>query len=81
MKMTTWAVLGSLAINVMLALVIAAVFSVAPSAQAAQAAESQDCAAMHAAAHSKQPPARPAPAPSSSRGGYVVAARMGWAMG
>jgi hypothetical protein len=80
MKMTTWAVLGSLAINLMLALVIAAVFSVAPTAQAAQAAEPQGCAAMHAAAHAKQPPARPAPAPSS-RSGYVVAARMGWAMG
>jgi hypothetical protein len=77
MKMTTWAVLGSLVINLMLAMVIAAVFSVAPQAHAA---EQQGCSAAHAAVHVKQAPAHAAPAPSG-RGGYLVAVRMGWAMG
>jgi hypothetical protein len=69
--MTTWAILGSLVINLMLSLAIAAVFSAPP----AVAAELPGCS--HATA-----PARPAPAqPARSSRRYIVAVRMGWAMG
>ena len=72
MRATTWAILGSLAINLMLGLVIATVFSVSPPAKAA---EMPGCAA-HAAAHTRQ-----APAPAARSGHrYIVAVRMGWAM-
>jgi hypothetical protein len=72
MRATTWAILGSLAINLMLGLAIATVFSAAPSAMAA---ELPGCSA-HAAAPARQAPAQPA------RTGhrYIVAVRMGWAM-
>ena len=72
MRMTTWAILGSLVLNLMLGLVMAAVFSVSP----ATAAESAQCA-VHGAAPTRQAPAQPA------RPGhrYIVAVRMGWAMG
>jgi hypothetical protein len=63
------AVLGSLLVNLMLALAVAALFS--------EPLPSQACAAAHTTAH-KQPPPRPAP---SGRHGYVVEARMGWAVG
>jgi hypothetical protein len=71
MKVTTWAMLGSLCINLALGLVVAAVFSVAP----AHAAELSHCS--EAAAHARQAPARP----NVVHRGYVVAARMGWAAG
>lgn len=72
MKMTkTWAVLGSLLINVMLGLVIAAVFSVTPAALA------KACSASQPAAHSKSTSAPAAPA-ASGHHGYLVAVRMGW---
>ena len=72
MRATTWAILGSLAINLMLGLAIATVFSVSPPAMAA---ELPGCSA-HAAAPARQAPAQPA------RTGhrYIVAVRMGWAM-
>ncbi len=73
MRTTTWAILGSLVINLMLGLVIAAVFSVSPPAKAAA---STKCSA-HAAVHTPQAPAQPAR--SGQR--YIVAVRMGWAMG
>jgi hypothetical protein len=73
MRTTTWAILGSVVINLMLGLVIAAVFSVSPPLKAA---ESTECSA-HAPTHSRQAPAQPAP--SGHR--YIVAVRMGWAMG
>jgi hypothetical protein len=75
MKMTAWAVLGSLLLNLMLGLLVAAVFSVAP----AGAAELHRCTGAHSAV-----PARPAPAPSAparSHHSYLVEARMGWAIG
>jgi hypothetical protein len=72
MKATTWAILGSLAINLMLGLVIATVFSVSPPAMAA---ESPACST-HAAAPARQAPAQPA----RSGHRYIVAVRMGWAM-
>ena len=71
MKTTTWAALGSLFINVMLALVIAAVFSAAPTAQAG---ESTHCGGQ--AKHAKQAPTQTAPAPT--RRAYLVEVRMGW---
>jgi hypothetical protein len=73
MRMTSWAILGSLVINLMLSLAIAAVFSAPP---AAKAAELPGCST-HTAA-----PTRPAPAqPARSGRRYIVAVRMGWAMG
>ena len=77
MKTRTWAAFGSLMINLMLGLVIAAVFSAAPLARANEA---HACAA-HAAPHSRQAPAQPAPAAAPTRKSYIVAVRMGWAMG
>jgi hypothetical protein len=72
MSATTWAILGSLAINLMLGLVIATVFSVSPPAMAA---EVPGCST-HTPA-----PARQAPAPPARSGPrYIVAVRMGWAM-
>jgi hypothetical protein len=75
MKTKTWGILGSLAVNLMLGLVVAAVFSVAP---VAKAGESHACAA-HAAAHTRPTPAQPAPAPQKRS--YLTAVRMGWAAG
>jgi hypothetical protein len=75
MKMTAWAVLGSLLINLVLGLLVAAVFSVAPVG----AAELHGCGAAHSPVH-----ARPGPAPSAparSHRSYLVEARMGWAVG
>jgi len=72
MRVTTWAVLGSLLINLVLGLLVAAVFSVAP----ARAAERAPCAGGHAV-HTTQSPDRPAPV----HRGYLVAVRMGWAGG
>jgi hypothetical protein len=77
MKTKTWAAFGSVMINLMLGLVIAAVFSAAPLARADEA---HACAA-HAAAHSHPAPAQPAPATTPTRKSYIVAVRMGWAMG
>jgi hypothetical protein len=72
MKTTTWAAFGSLFINIMLALVIAAVFS-APSAQASEPAHSR-CGEQAKHAKPAQPPAAPAP----TRRAYLVEVRMGW---
>jgi hypothetical protein len=69
--MTAWAILGSLLINLMLGLVMAAVFSVS---RPATAAESAQCPT-HASAPSRQAPAQPA----RSGPRYIVAVRMGWA--
>jgi hypothetical protein len=71
MRVTTWAMLGSLLINLVLALLVAAVFSVAPPARAAERAP---CALGHPM-HTTQTPDRPAPV----HRGYLVAVRMGWA--
>lgn len=68
MKVTTWAVLGSLVINLALGLAVAAVFSVAP----ARAAETSHCASAHPARSDR---------PVLVHRAYVVAARMGWAAG
>jgi hypothetical protein len=75
MRTATWGILGSLGINLMLGLVIAAVFSLSPPVKAAELLR---CSAQ-AAAHAPQAPAQPAqPARSGRR--YIVAVRMGWAM-
>lgn len=71
MRTATWAILGSLCINLMLGLVITAVFSVSPPVKAAELLR---CPA-HAAAHAPQAP----PQPPRSGHRYIVAVRMGWA--
>ena len=75
MKTTTaFGVLGSMAVNVALGLVVAAVFSVSPNT--AQAHEPQ--------CPQQQQPAKPAKdqAPAKQHpGGHVVAVRMGWEAG
>jgi len=73
MRITTWAVLGSLLINLVLGLLVAAVFSVAPAARAAERAA---CAGGRPV-HTTQTPDRPA----LVHRGYLVAVRMGWAAG
>jgi hypothetical protein len=73
MRVTTWAVFGSLFINLVLGLLVAALFTVAPPALAAGPTH---CTATHAV-HKADAPARSA----TPKGGYVVAARMGWAAG
>ena len=69
MKATTWAALGSLSINLVLGLLIAALFSAAPARAAEPQCPTQKTLQTH------QNPAPPAAAHRS----YVVAARMGWA--
>ena len=73
MRMTSWAILGSLVINLTLALVMASLFS---ASLPARATESAQCSTHPAA------PTRQAPAPPARSGHrYIVAVRMGWAMG
>jgi hypothetical protein len=68
MKITTAGVLGSLAINVVLALLVAAVFSVTPVAHAREVAQCPE-----------QKTAQPmAPAEHERAGGHLAAVRMGW---
>jgi hypothetical protein len=69
MKVTTWAVFGSLVVNLALGLAVASVFSVAP----VRAAETGHCTATHAARSEQHP--------VLIHRAYVVAARMGWAAG
>ncbi|HSY05651.1 MAG TPA: hypothetical protein VK803_06860 [Steroidobacteraceae bacterium] len=75
MQKAASALLGSLLINLVLGLSMAAVLGAA----AATAAPPR-CGAAHAPARPTQPPAHPAPG-APGHNGYVVAARMGWAMG
>ncbi len=74
MKTTkTWAVVGSLAINLVLGCLVALVFSAAPAVQAAEAPHAGPAA-----------PATPAPPPTqdgSKKDDYLTAVRMGWAAG
>ena len=73
MRMWTWAILGSLVINLMLGATVAALFSVSPPAQAVEAS---------ACPTPLPTQARQTPAQSTrSRPRYIVAVRMGWAMG
>ena len=77
MKLTNWAVLGSLLIVLMLALAIA-VFTAAP---VAQAAVPQTHAGRHCTGHYGQGLASTSPVSGSHRGrDYLVDARMGWAI-
>jgi hypothetical protein len=75
MKMTAWAVLGSLFINLLLGLLVASVSSGAPVG----AAELHGCPGAHPAGHAR-PGAAP-PAPARSHPSPLVEARMGWAVG
>jgi hypothetical protein len=72
---TTWAVLGTLLINLTLGLVLAAAFGVAPAARV------EACSATHVTAPVKSTSAPAAPAPSGhGHHGYLIAVRMGWAI-
>ena len=72
MRARSWAIVGSLVINLILGLAIAAVFSGSPTAAAAELARCPAQTATHSA---------PAPAqPARSGHRYIVAVRMGWAM-
>ncbi len=74
MKTTkTWAVFGSLAINLVLGCVVALVFSIGPAVQAAEAP--------HPAASAPATPAPPPTQEGSKKDDYLVAVRMGWAAG
>ena len=75
MKTTTWAMFGSLFVNLMLGLVVAAMFSAAPSGQA-RADELNHSRCAEQAKHAK--PAAPPAAPAPVRRTYLVEARMGW---
>ena len=95
MTTATWAILGSLCINLMLGLVITAVFSVSPpvnaaellrcpvqaAAHAAQAAKAAEYAAQAAARAAHAAAHAPQALPQHPRSGnrYIVAVRMGWA--
>jgi cytochrome bd-type quinol oxidase subunit 2 len=72
MRARSWAIVGSLVINLMLGLAIAAVFSGSPTAAAADLARCPGHTVTHSA------PAAPQPARPGHR--YIVAVRMGWAM-
>jgi hypothetical protein len=69
-KTTTVGVLGSLAINVVLGLLVAAVFSVTPAVQAREVAQ---CPSQQ----TEQSAARPV-ADHARAGGHLAAVRMGW---
>ena len=76
-KTTTWAVLGSVVINLGLALAVAAVFSVTPRAQATvaqSATPARDAICAHA-------PREVRPAVHEQGDSYLVAVRMGWGAG
>ncbi len=77
MRITAWAVAGSLLINLVLGLLVAAAFSLAPPAQAA---EPTHCAGQHTV-HPPRTPDRAPPSGATPHRGYVVAVRMGWAAG
>ena len=79
MKTTALAMTGSLLINLVLGLAIAALFSAAPLAHGAQPQQSQACAGTHGI-RTESSVTRSAALPAGHRS-YVVAARMGWAMG
>jgi hypothetical protein len=70
---TAVGVLGSVVINVMLGVVIAAVFSVTPAARADEVAQ---CARQHAEASTSHPALE-----RGHEGGHLVAVRMGWEAG
>jgi hypothetical protein len=71
MRVTPWAVLGSLLINLVLGLLVAVVFSVPP----ARAAERPQCNGH--TKHATHTPDRPA----LVHRGYLVEVRMGWGAG
>jgi hypothetical protein len=73
MRTETWAILGSLCINLMLGLVIASVFSVS---RPVTAAELPRCSTHATTRAGSAPPAQPA----RSGNRYIVAVRMGWAL-
>jgi hypothetical protein len=79
MKTTALAMAGSLLINFVLGLVVAALFGAAPLAHGAQPQQTQACPGTHAT-RTESSASRSAAVPAGHPS-YVVAARMGWAMG
>jgi hypothetical protein len=73
MKTKTVGIVGTLAVNLMLGMLVAAVFSVAPVAQAHEVAQ---CSGVH----TEQAPAH-AVADHEPAGGHLTAVRMGWEAG
>jgi hypothetical protein len=75
MKLTAWAVFGSLLLTLLLALVVAGVFGAVP----VRAGELHSRGVAHGAAPARQGWVAPAPARRGHRS-YLVEARMGWAV-
>ncbi len=73
MRRTAWAIVGSLVISLMLGLVATAIFSASPPAGAAETAQCPT----HGGRAGRTTPSQPA----YPRHRYIVAVRMGWAMG
>ncbi len=69
-RTTTWAVLGSVAINLVLSLLVALVFSVAPGVQAQERAPPS--------AHGPATTPRGKTAEPARSDSYLTAVRMGW---
>jgi len=76
---TTWAVLGSVVINLALAFAVAAVFSVTPRAQATVVQATAAPAAREAMC--SHAPREVRPAAHEQGDSYLVAVRMGWGAG
>jgi hypothetical protein len=78
MKVTAWAVFASLLVTVLVAPVVAGVLGTVPI----RAGEPRVPVPAHSIAPASIAPARTgrAPAPASHRPGYLVEARMGWAI-
>jgi len=79
MKTTAWALTGSVLINCGLGLAIAALFSAAPLAHGAQPQPPHACQGVHAT-RAEASSTRSASTTAGHRS-YLVAARMGWAIG
>ena len=80
LERTVWGMLGSVFVNVALALAVGAAYSVAPPFQVAQAAEVADRgnAPVHVPA---SPGAGTVPGDGRGGSGYLTFARMGWGIG
>ena len=68
-KKTTWALFGTLTVNLALGFAVVLLFSATPAVQAAEAPP--------AAAHAPAPPAKQ----DAKKVDHLVAVRMGWSLG
>jgi hypothetical protein len=76
MKLTAWVVLGALLVDLLLVLLVAGACGALP----VRAGEPHARAVPRRAGHAHQGVTPPAPAPRAHHG-YLVEARMGWAVG